>query len=120
MLNINEKLLHFFISFSFRRLYRKYLRACDLMRYFIVNDWNFDVQNYEALVEEQHSLDRILFNMDMKSCDLDTICKSYVIGARRFLIGEPDSTIKKARLKYKWYVSKVHFFHDINFNLFIT
>lgn len=72
------------------------------MRYFIVNDWNFDTKQYEALVRDQHPLDRILFNMDMKSCDLDMISKSYVLGCRRFLLREPDSSIRNARLKYAW------------------
>jgi hypothetical protein len=72
------------------------------MRYFIVNDWNFSVTNYEEMVGQQSFMDRRLFHMDMRTCDLELIGKSYVLGCRRFLLREPDSSIRTARLKYSW------------------
>ena len=72
------------------------------MSFFIVNDWRFDTRNYEEVVLSQNECDAQLFPMDLRKMDTDRTCESFVLGARRYLMNEPDSTIKQAQLKYKW------------------
>jgi hypothetical protein len=81
---------------------QRYERALALLSPFICLDWTFHTSNYAQVLDWQNKTDRQLFPMDLRQLSADRICESYVLGTRRYLMNEPDSTIKKAQIKYQW------------------
>jgi len=86
---------------SIVRLHKKYLRACGLMDYFVRNHFVFPTTNYKRLIKLQNITDAVLFDFNFENYDVDQIASSYVLGTRRFLLQEPDSTISIASKKFK-------------------
>lgn len=86
---------------SIVRLHKKYIHACTLMDYFIKNRFYFCTKNYKKLVKLQDETDAVLFDFDFKNYDAEQIASSYVLGTRRFLLNEPDSTISFASKKFR-------------------
>ena len=86
---------------SIVRLHKKYLHACTLMEYFIKNRFNFSTKNYKKLVKLQDETDAVLFDFNFQNYDVEQIASSYVLGTRRYLLNEPDSTISIASKKFR-------------------
>jgi len=86
---------------SIVRLHKKYIHACKLMDYFVKNHFVFPTKNYKKLVKLQNETDAILFDFDFQNYDVKQIASSYVLGTRRYLLNEPDSTISIASTKFK-------------------
>lgn len=86
---------------SIVRLHKKYIHACTLMEYFIKHKFMFSTKNYKKLVKLQDETDAVLFDFDFKNYDAEQIASSYVLGTRRYLLNEPDSTISFASKKFR-------------------
>lgn len=86
---------------SIVRLHKKYIHACKLMEYFIKNRFVFPTKNYKRLVKLQNETDAVLFDFNFQNYSVDQIASSYVLGTRRYLLNEPDSTISIASKKFR-------------------
>ena len=86
---------------SIVRLHKKYLHACQLMDYFVKNHFIFPTKNYRKLVRLQNVTDAVLFDFSFENYDVNQIASSYVLGTRRYLLNEPDSTISFASKKFR-------------------
>lgn len=86
---------------SIVRLHKKYLHACSLMEYFIKHRFYFPTKNYKKLVKLQDETDAVLFDFNFQNYDVEQIASSYVLGTRRYLLNEPDSTISFASKKFR-------------------
>lgn len=86
---------------SIRRLHKKYVHACGLMEYFVKSHFVFPTKNYKKLLKLQSANDAILFDFDFANYDVEQIAHSYVLGTRRYLLKEPDSTIDLASKKFR-------------------
>ena len=86
---------------SIVRLHKKYLHACQLMDYFVKNHFIFPTKNYKKLVKLQNVTDAVLFDFSFENYDVNQIASSYVLGTRRYLLNEPDSTISLASKKFR-------------------
>lgn len=86
---------------SIVRLHKKYIHACKLMEYFIKNRFTFPTKNYKRLVKLQTDTDAVLFDFNFENYSVDQIASSYVLGTRRYLLNEPDSTISIASKKFR-------------------
>ena len=94
---------------SIVRLHKKYIHACDLMKYFITNQFVFPTTNYKKLVKLQNETDAVLFDFNFENYNVSQIASSYVLGTRRYLLNEPDSTISIASKKFRVYVFNYFF-----------
>lgn len=86
---------------SIVRLHKKYVQACGLMDYFVKKSFAFPTKNYKRLVKIQNETDAVLFDFDFQNYDVEQIAFSYVLGTRRYLLNEPDSTISLASKKFR-------------------
>lgn len=56
------------------------------MKYFLINEWQFEDRNVRELLESMTDKDKNEFNFDVKSIDWDLCVENYVLGATKYLL----------------------------------
>ncbi|XP_071441590.1 fatty acyl-CoA reductase 1-like [Hetaerina americana] len=84
------------------RLHRRIFSANKALKYYLLNQWVFRSQDFIEL-NTKHILeeDRALFALDISAVDKVEYFRNAVIGSRRYLLNEPDSTLPAARANLK-------------------
>lgn len=87
-------------------IYKKLHKAIAVLEYFSTREWKFHSNNSRILMEKMSPEDRENFNFDISSLDWEEYLKNYVVGTRRYLFKEDDSTIPEARkcLKKRYFI----------------
>ncbi|XP_013792949.1 fatty acyl-CoA reductase 1-like, partial [Limulus polyphemus] len=88
------------------QLYQRVHRAVHILEYFTTHEWTFQANNMLALMRKLEGTDKKVFDLDMCQIDLHDYMKKYVLGVRRFVLKEDDSTLTEARrkLRLRYYV----------------
>lgn len=85
------------------RTYRKIHMQCNLLRYFVENEWTFDMSNTKSLWHSMSPKDREVFNFDMVSFNWVQYFNSSLWGMRKYLAKEEPETLPKAQRLLKRY-----------------
>lgn len=88
-------------SKSVVKVTRKMQTRIDESIHFLLRDWTHVDDNLRQVWSTMSGRDRREFNFDIEQLDWDEYVRSAVLGTRRFLHGEADSTLDEARDKYR-------------------
>lgn len=80
-------------------LYKRMLRAMNILQYFTTNEWTFYNDNLSELRDDLEGSDKMTFNFDLRRIDMSVYLENYVKGIRRFILQESDATLPAARKK---------------------
>ncbi|KAJ8916502.1 hypothetical protein NQ315_000144 [Exocentrus adspersus] len=83
------------------QLYKKVHNFTDILTYFCMNSWTFSNKNTVNLWSKMNLTDRELFPVSMTTVHWTLYFRRYIKGMRLYLLKEPDSTLEKARKRYK-------------------
>ncbi|XP_065172743.1 fatty acyl-CoA reductase wat-like [Atheta coriaria] len=83
------------------RLYKKLHSQMAAVLFFVCHAWSFDNNNVQKLYETLSLEDRRLLPMDMHDVNWKLFMKNYILGIRRYVLKEDDSTLEPARKKLK-------------------
>ncbi|XP_067131251.1 putative fatty acyl-CoA reductase CG5065 [Centruroides vittatus] len=78
-------------------VYKKVHRTINTTEYFCAWDWKFGARNVQELLETMSTQDKQNFDFDISKLNWDQYMKDYVLGIRRFVLKEDDSTIPRGR-----------------------
>ncbi|XP_005180106.1 fatty acyl-CoA reductase wat [Musca domestica] len=79
------------------KAYKKIHKQCNLLRYFLQNNFTFDTTNTQNLWKIMTVDDRRIYNFDMVALDWSKYFYNSLFGLRRFLAKEDPSTIPQAK-----------------------
>lgn len=72
----------------------------DAMKYFSQHEWKFKSDNCLQLLANMTDLDKKMFNFHYFYPDREEIADFFWLGARRFILKQPDSNIEAAKTRY--------------------
>ncbi|XP_023238990.1 putative fatty acyl-CoA reductase CG5065 isoform X2 [Centruroides sculpturatus] len=78
-------------------VYKSLHRAVRLLEYFTTNEWHFDCNNVLLLMNSLSGRDRQTFGFDIRPINWSLYMENYVLGVRRYLLKEDESTLPAAR-----------------------
>ncbi|XP_013107128.1 putative fatty acyl-CoA reductase CG5065 [Stomoxys calcitrans] len=69
-----------------------------LMQYYTTKEWVFETYKFEELMSNLNKTDADIFNMDTNQLQFEQYIHHYIMGIRKYMLGESDETIPRARL----------------------
>ncbi|XP_039444543.1 fatty acyl-CoA reductase 1-like [Culex pipiens pallens] len=78
------------------KLQRKIFNAQISLKHFTDNEWEFKTDNFRSLANDLNETDRETFNISYLRKGTYDYFEDCILGARRYLMKEPDSTIPSA------------------------
>jgi fatty acyl-CoA reductase len=90
------------------RIYEKLFIFIEALEFFSTHEWKIGTNNVLMLTNQLEGVDKQEFNFDIRQLNWSTYWKDYVLGIRRYVLKEDDSTLPKARsdLKRMYYLNK--------------
>ncbi|XP_011297731.1 putative fatty acyl-CoA reductase CG5065 [Fopius arisanus] len=79
------------------RVQHKVSWGLELLQYYTLKEWDFKNDRMKELRDELLPADKNVFYMDTKAYDWNEYMKTYVLGARRYILKEDPSTLPQAR-----------------------
>lgn len=92
------------LSRSLLKTYKKIHRFMDVIEYFSMRQWEFQMDNMNGVWRALTPRDQELFNFDMAKLDWDNFLHHYYRGIRQYLLKDPMDTIPEATARWKRYV----------------
>lgn len=89
---------------SLLKTYKKIHRFMDVIEYFSMRQWEFQMDNMNGVWKALTPRDQELFNFDMAKLDWDNFLHHYYRGIRQYLLKDPMDTIPEASARWKRYV----------------
>lgn len=83
------------------KIYEKVHKGCDMLNFFVMNEWKFTSDNVSNLWQELSNSDKNLFNFNMKDLDWDECLFRNLLGLRLYLVKEEPSTIPQGKALYR-------------------
>ncbi|XP_013781053.1 putative fatty acyl-CoA reductase CG5065 [Limulus polyphemus] len=80
-------------------LYKKLHRAVHILEYFTTNEWTFHCNNVLMLLDQLEGKDKETFSFDVRPIKWAPYMENYVLGVRKFILKEDESTLPAARRK---------------------
>lgn len=82
------------------KIYNRFKSAAKTGEFFALNEWQFGARNIRRLaVDLKTSHDWQLFPVDMRILKYDPYIKNYMIGIRKYVLKDPDHSLKSAKRK---------------------
>lgn len=90
------------------KIAKRYKMAADTGEFFARNEYNFEVNNVNDLLQEiTNADDGDDFMCDVKQLNWDSYLKSYVLGIRKYILKDDDLSFERARRTVKRFVSQL-------------
>ncbi|XP_044261428.1 fatty acyl-CoA reductase wat-like [Tribolium madens] len=96
---------------------RRFDYAINLMTSFTTSSFNFKHDNVDNLWKQMNDQDKNLYRFDMSTFDWRTYIRSYVIGARVYLLKDPLETIPEGHKKVQFLAVAYYFTMGVLFCL---
>lgn len=93
------------------RLYQRIHKAVNTLKFFTMHEWKFDMTNTLSLMEKMSPEDLKMFNFDIRSLVWHEYMSNYVLGIRKYLMKEEESTLPDARKKLRSLYLKTQIIH---------
>ncbi|XP_044735576.1 putative fatty acyl-CoA reductase CG5065 [Chrysoperla carnea] len=87
------------------RQYRRNQKQVDVVAYFCSQEWKFENKNITALWDRLSDADKRIFKFSLKDIDWDSFMEVYILGVRKYLFKEDESTIPYAKKRRQMYVN---------------
>lgn len=92
-----------------KKLYTKLEKTSDVLCYFLINEWDIDNENVLTLWKKLNADDKIAFNFDINTIDIDKYFKNQLIGLKRYILKEDMIKLKFHKQRYRWYAFRIAF-----------
>ncbi|XP_023212310.1 fatty acyl-CoA reductase 1-like [Centruroides sculpturatus] len=79
------------------KIYKNVHKTMEVLEYFCVREWMFRADNVEKLFKSMSTQDKQNFNFDISKLSWDKYLENYVLGTRRYVLKEDDSTIPRSQ-----------------------
>ena len=99
------------------KLTDKMNKAFEVLEHFTTNQWNFQHDNYNRIFQKLSSVDQATFQSNLKSIDWKEYCNTLVMGNRRYLLKEDDSTIEAGLKRQK---TLNNFYDVVNSSIYLS
>lgn len=73
----------------------------DVLEYYANNQWDFDNKHAVLIRSKMTKTEKIRFKIDVEGIVVYDYFESVIIGARRYLLKQPDETLPAARRMMK-------------------
>lgn len=83
------------------KINKKMKNAMKALEFFATREWTWQDENMVQLWNEMKGVDQELYNFNIQSIDWKEYLKSYVLGARQFVLKEDPKTLTRCRKKAK-------------------
>lgn len=87
--------------YSPMRIYEKMKKQNEAFRFFVTNSWKFQTDNVLDLYQSLSREEKLKFTFNMENFDWNEYNKNYALGARRYIMKDPDSTVPKVQKRMK-------------------
>lgn len=78
--------------------------------FFAMHEWEFEVTNVHELINEiKKAHDRDEFSCDVAKVNWDQYLKMFVLGIRKYILKDDDTTLEKSRNTLNMYEKKLLF-----------
>lgn len=84
-------------------IYKKMRKLNTSTSYFCNKTWQFEAENVKRLWKQMSARDKEIFYTDLTKIDWSDYFRIYVLGVRKFLLGEPDENLASAKQRYNRY-----------------
>ncbi|XP_018571845.1 fatty acyl-CoA reductase wat-like [Anoplophora glabripennis] len=84
-----------------KKLYTKLEKISDVLYYFLINEWDIENDNVLKLWEKLKENDKITFNFDINTIDMDNYFKNLLIGLKKYVLKEDMTKCKFHMKRYK-------------------
>lgn len=74
-------------------------RAAGFLQYFTTKEWTFQCKNLINLRNQQSPKDKEIFDFDVRPIEWTPYLENYVLGVRKYILKEDESTLPAARRK---------------------
>ncbi|KAL9692762.1 hypothetical protein quinque_015798 [Culex quinquefasciatus] len=82
------------------RTYKKIHRFMAVIEYFSMRQWDFKMENMNALWRRLSNADQKLFFFDMRQINWDFFLEQYFCGIRQYLLRDPLETVPEALVRW--------------------
>lgn len=83
-----------------------------------MHEWEFEVTNVHELINEiKKAHDRDEFSCDVAKVNWDQYLKMFVLGIRKYILKDDESTMEKSRNTIKMYEKEIPFYFEKITNL---
>lgn len=89
-------------KFRLLRSYRKVFRLVETLHYFTMRGWNFDARGLVELWNSTAEEDKEIFNFDIRQLDWNSYLFDYLMGVKRYVVGDRLEELPKARRNLSW------------------
>lgn len=86
-----------------KKLYAKLEKTSDVLRYFLINEWDIDNENVLKLWEKLEEEDKVMFNFDVNTIDIDNYFKNQLTGLKKYILKEDMMKSNYHKQRYKRY-----------------
>lgn len=84
------------------KIAKRFQRAADTGEFFAMHEWIFENGNLKQLINSVKQMrDGYEFPCDMSTLDWESYVQNYMLGIRKYVLKDDDSTIKSAKQKLK-------------------
>lgn len=84
------------------KIYTRFKKAAKTGEFFALNEWHFGSRNIKRLTKSlKTSQDWQIFPVDMRILKYDPYVKNYMIGIRKYVLNDPDTSLPSAKKKLK-------------------
>lgn len=84
--------------FSLVKVQNKVSAGIKLVQYYTTKEWVFDTFKFEELLSNLNTTDAEIFNTDTNQLNYEEYLLNYILGIRKYMLGESDATIPRARV----------------------
>ncbi|RZF39187.1 hypothetical protein LSTR_LSTR014673 [Laodelphax striatellus] len=91
------------------KIYHRFKSAAKAGEFFSLNEWTFCCDNQKSLSYDMDEYDRKEFETNVKKVQWDDYVKNYMIGIRKYVLKDSNSTLPSAKQKLK----RLYWLHKI-------
>ncbi|CAG2109377.1 unnamed protein product [Medioppia subpectinata] len=91
------------------RIYERLHRSVKVLEWFTTHEWRFTNNNILMLIDHLKGVDKQTFHFDIRTIHWPTYWGDYVLGTRKYILKEDNSTLPEARnnLRKLYYLNKI-------------
>ncbi|XP_066257718.1 fatty acyl-CoA reductase wat-like [Euwallacea similis] len=102
------------------KVYKKIHKFSNILQFFCTREWKFSNKNTQALWLKMNKTDQELFPFSMKHVLWSQFFKRYLKGIRKYLLKEPESTLKSGKLRIERFIILHHIIKNVTVYLVIS
>uniref|UniRef100_A0A0A1XHC5 Fatty acyl-CoA reductase n=1 Tax=Zeugodacus cucurbitae TaxID=28588 RepID=A0A0A1XHC5_ZEUCU len=79
------------------KVQKKVSTGLKLLQYYTTKDWDFRNEKFQSLCDSLNQIDQEIFDTSVCQVNWELYIRGYIIGIRKYILGESEDTIPKAK-----------------------